>query len=194
MSQNRAVKPLFIALTCLAVLVSLVLPGTAEAKLTVSDVTPQLSASVNGTQVSLQASVAEKVPVSGYQLERSLEPTSGYSVVSTSNKGSFADRNVEPGKAYYYRVRAYKNGKTTEYSRYSDVEFADIEPENPPEPEDTTPPSVSLTSPPDKAVYESEQTVTISADATDDTGVERVDFYRNDVLVGSDTTPPYSYG
>ncbi|MDP3703058.1 MAG: Ig-like domain-containing protein [Candidatus Omnitrophota bacterium] len=51
-------------------------------------------------------------------------------------------------------------------------------------------PSVSLTAPADGATVSGN--VTVSASATDDQGVARVDFYRDSVLLGSDNTPPYS--
>ncbi|HSL23637.1 MAG TPA: Ig-like domain-containing protein [Vicinamibacterales bacterium] len=56
---------------------------------------------------------------------------------------------------------------------------------------DATPPSVSLTSP--AAGSSLQGVVTIAATATDATGVARVDFYRGNQLIGSDTTDPYSY-
>jgi subtilisin len=57
-------------------------------------------------------------------------------------------------------------------------------------PADTTPPSVSLTAPADGAKVSG--TVTLSANASDNTGVKEVRFYVNGVLVGTDTTSPYS--
>jgi hypothetical protein len=52
---------------------------------------------------------------------------------------------------------------------------------------DTTPPTVSLTAPQDGATL-SGSSVSHSAEATDDTGVTRVDFYVNDQSAGADTT------
>lgn len=53
-----------------------------------------------------------------------------------------------------------------------------------------TPPTVSRTAP--AAGVSVAGTVTISAAATDASGIARVDFLVDDVLVGSDTTAPYS--
>ena len=53
-------------------------------------------------------------------------------------------------------------------------------------------PTVSITSPASGSTYTSAQTITISASASDNVGVTRVDFYRNGSLVKSDTTSPYS--
>jgi len=57
---------------------------------------------------------------------------------------------------------------------------------------DTTSPTVALTSPADGATVSG--TVTVSADASDDGGIARVEFYANDTLVATDDTAPYSQG
>jgi hypothetical protein len=56
---------------------------------------------------------------------------------------------------------------------------------------DTTPPSVSLTAPSDGSAITVPQTLTLSAIANDDTGVTRVNFYVDAVLIDGDTTAPY---
>jgi hypothetical protein len=63
----------------------------------------------------------------------------------------------------------------------------------PPGSSDGTPPTVSITSPAGGTTYTSAQTVTISASATDNVGVTRVDFYDGATLAASDTTSPYSH-
>lgn len=56
---------------------------------------------------------------------------------------------------------------------------------------DTTPPSISITSPvPDSTVLGS---TTIQANATDNKQVAKVEFYINGVLKNTDTTEPFSY-
>jgi hypothetical protein len=55
---------------------------------------------------------------------------------------------------------------------------------------DTTPPSVSLTAPTDGATLMG--SVTLSADATDDIGVSKVEFLLDGSLLATDTTAPYS--
>nr|AEM44250.1 glycoside hydrolase family 48 protein [uncultured bacterium] len=54
-------------------------------------------------------------------------------------------------------------------------------------------PTVSLTSPAANASFNAPADVTVSADATDDGSVSRVEFYRNGLLVNTDTAAPYSY-
>jgi len=57
-------------------------------------------------------------------------------------------------------------------------------------PVETIPPDVAITSP--TAGSTLRQTVIIQANATDNTGVERVEFYRNSSLLCTDTSSPYS--
>jgi subtilisin len=56
---------------------------------------------------------------------------------------------------------------------------------------ETIPPSVSLTSPADGAIVRS-STVTLAADASDNVGVERVEFLVNGSVVNTDSTAPYT--
>jgi len=57
-------------------------------------------------------------------------------------------------------------------------------------PADTTPPSVALTAPAEGATVSG--TTTISADASDNVAVARVDFVVDNKVVGTDTSSPYS--
>ena len=54
------------------------------------------------------------------------------------------------------------------------------------------PPTVSLTSPPDGGTFSTTDTITFSANASDDVGVNRVEFYSDGILIASDSTSPYS--
>jgi hypothetical protein len=56
---------------------------------------------------------------------------------------------------------------------------------------DLTAPTVSITSPTSGATVTG--TVAITATASDDRGVQRVDFYRGSTLLGTDTTAPYDF-
>jgi M6 family metalloprotease-like protein len=58
-------------------------------------------------------------------------------------------------------------------------------------PADTTAPTTSITSPSEGATVSG--TTTVSATASDDTGVTRVEFYVNGSLAASDTSAPYSF-
>jgi len=56
--------------------------------------------------------------------------------------------------------------------------------------QDTTPPTCQITSPADSASVNG--VVTMAATATDSVGVERVEFYADGTLVGTDSFTPYS--
>jgi hypothetical protein len=58
---------------------------------------------------------------------------------------------------------------------------------------DTTKPTVSITAPTSGASYTSAQTVTVSATASDNVGVKKVEFYDGTTLLGTDTSASYSY-
>ena len=60
-------------------------------------------------------------------------------------------------------------------------------------PKDRTQPTVAITSPTSGMTYTTAQTVIITASASDNYGVSRVEFYRNSVWQGTDTSAPYSY-
>ncbi|MDC0709317.1 S8 family serine peptidase [Stigmatella sp. ncwal1] len=59
-----------------------------------------------------------------------------------------------------------------------------------PNPGDTTPPTTSITDPAGGSSLSG--SATISANASDNVGVARVDFFASGVLIGSDTSAPYS--
>ncbi len=56
---------------------------------------------------------------------------------------------------------------------------------------DTTPPTVSITSPKDNAVVSG--VVTIKVDASDNSGIAKVEFYIGESKVGEDSSKPYEY-
>jgi hypothetical protein len=58
---------------------------------------------------------------------------------------------------------------------------------------DTTTPIVSLTSPANSATFTTAQTVTITASASDNVGVSKVELYDGTTLKATDTTAPYSF-
>lgn len=57
---------------------------------------------------------------------------------------------------------------------------------------DTQPPTVSITSPVNGSYVSRGRTITISASASDNAGVKKVDFYINNSLLRTDTTKPYT--
>jgi len=59
-------------------------------------------------------------------------------------------------------------------------------------PTDTTPPSVSISAPDAGATFTTARNVSISAIADDDTGISRIEFYRDGVLESTDDTASFS--
>ena len=55
-----------------------------------------------------------------------------------------------------------------------------------------TPPTVTLTSPTNNATVVQGNTITLSANASDDGSITKVDFFDGTTLIGSDNTAPYS--
>jgi hypothetical protein len=61
-------------------------------------------------------------------------------------------------------------------------------------PPPNAPPTVSLTSPAGGAIFQAPATITLSANAADaDGGIARVEFYRDSILLGAATSPPYTF-
>jgi PKD repeat protein len=58
---------------------------------------------------------------------------------------------------------------------------------------DTSAPTVSITGPGSATTFSATQTVAITAAASDNVGVTRVEFYDGTTLLGTDASPPYSY-
>jgi hypothetical protein len=58
---------------------------------------------------------------------------------------------------------------------------------------DTTPPAVAIASPANGSVVARNTPVNITATATDNIGVVRVQFYVNNTLMATDTCSPYAY-
>ncbi|MDO8413548.1 MAG: Ig-like domain-containing protein, partial [Gallionellaceae bacterium] len=56
-----------------------------------------------------------------------------------------------------------------------------------------TPPTVSVTAPAANSVFTSPASITLTASAADSDGVSKVDFYADNVLMGTSTATPYSY-
>ncbi|PIR43942.1 hypothetical protein COV24_00080 [candidate division WWE3 bacterium CG10_big_fil_rev_8_21_14_0_10_32_10] len=56
-----------------------------------------------------------------------------------------------------------------------------------------TPPSVSITSPSNNSTYDSGNTIPMSASASDDSSVAKVEFYNGSTKLGEDLTSPYNF-
>src|SRR4030042_214292 len=100
------------------------------------------------------------------------------------NTTSYSNTGLNSGTTYYYRLQAFKKGEVSPYSNEASATTHSL---------DTIPPTVSITSPPNNTTYTTAQTVTISASASDNVGVTKVEFYDGTTLKGTDTASPYTY-
>ena len=79
----------------------------------------------NGSKVTLKWSKVNSS--SGYKIYRATSQNGKYKKIATvsSKKTSYTDKKISQGKAYYYKIRAFKkkNGKEL-YGQYSDIKVA----------------------------------------------------------------------
>ena len=138
------------------------------------------------------------------------------SQVNLSWSASTDERNGSGLKGYYvYRGSAKQNSTPVTSTAYSDTGLSALTPYSyqvtavdntgnesaksssasatTPACSDTTPPTVSITSPANNTTYTSAQTVIITASASDNVGVTKVEFYDGATLQGTDTASPYTY-
>jgi len=105
--------------------------------------------------------------------------TQGASPLNVSNQTSATISGLDPSRAYYFAVTAYNSAGTE--SAYSNVITV---------PEMISP-TVSLTAP--ASGSSASGTVSVTASATDNVGVAKVEFYVNGALAATDTATPYVY-
>ena len=105
--------------------------------------------------------------------------TQGASPVNVANLTSATISGLDPLHAYYFAVTAYNSaGVESPYSTLVSVP-------------EMTPPTTSITYPNNNATVSG--TVSVTASATDNVGVTRVEFYINGVLQATDTASPYLF-
>jgi PKD repeat protein/C1A family cysteine protease len=139
---------------------------------------PHAGATVSGTSVALSASAFDNVGVS--RVEFSVDGvlvgtawTDPFSV-SWSSRGVGNGSHTIVAKAYDFDGNSAQSGAVSVVTN-----------------NDFTPPTVSLTSPANNASVTG--TITVAANAADNVGVTRVDFYLDGTtLLGTDSTSPFS--
>ncbi|HTS28946.1 MAG TPA: Ig-like domain-containing protein, partial [Bryobacteraceae bacterium] len=138
------------------------------------------AAAVSSSQinVSWSASSAGSAPLAGYHVYRN------GSLAGTVTTTSFSDTGLAPSTTYSYTVTAYdSSGNPSAPSSPASATTMSIP--------DTTPPTVSITSPAANSMVSN--TVTVSATASDNVAVADVQFQLDGVNLGADlTTSPYS--
>ena len=120
-----------------------------------------------------------------YQSDSSVAPytgsgaVQGASPVDVSNQTTATITGLDPGHPYYFAITAYNSAGVE--SPYSNIVAIP----------ELTPPTVSITSPSNNATASG--TVSVTASASDNVGVTRVEFYVNGALQATDTATPYLY-
>lgn len=125
----------------------------------------------------------------GYQIERSLNSLTNFTVIATTNANavSYLDTGLTASTTYYYRVRAFKVIGNVSYSAYSNV--ASVTTSNLP---DITPPTVPTSI---SATASSCSQVVISWSASTDaggSGLQGYNVYRNNSLLTTIFAPSTS--
>jgi hypothetical protein len=120
-----------------------------------------------------------------YQADSSSQPlagtgaTQGASPLNASNQTSATISGLDPSHAYYFAVTAYNtSGVESAYSNIITVP-------------EMVAPTISLSAPANNASVSG--VVSVTASATDNVGVTKVEFYVNGVLKTTDTATPYVY-
>jgi chitodextrinase len=134
---------------------------------------------LSSSQVSLNWSAStDNVGVAGYKIYRNTV------LINTTSVTSFTDSGLLPLTTYSYTVAAYDAaGNLSAQSSLANVTTP---------PPDTTAPTVSITSPKTGGTVAAKSSVVITATASDNIGVTKVQFYVNGALTCTSTTSPYS--
>lgn len=141
---------------------------------------PAGGSTVSGT-VSLTASASDNVGVSKVEFYQN------NTLIGSSSTApySFSWNTAQLANGTYtITAKAYDAAGNQGVSQSATVTVSNVT-------SDVTAPSVWLTSPANNSTVSG--TVTISGGAVDNVAVTRVEFYQNGVLMGSDSTAPYSY-
>lgn len=127
--------------------------------------------SVDGTAVSLSNNSTASLAAGASRTQTANAPAAWNAVGGTHTVTAYVDNS----------------GLISETNESNNTLATSISIANP----DTTPPTVSITSPANNATVSG--TASLTATASDNIGVSRVDFYNGATLLQSDTTAPYTY-
>src|SRR2546426_2252282 len=137
------------------------------------------AAAVSSSQINLSwTASSDNVGVSGYRVFR------GGTQIATTSTTSYANTGLSPSTTYSYNVAAFDAAGNV--SAQSSPASATTQ-----APPDTTPPTVSITSPASGSTVSS--TTSVTANASDNVGVVGVQFLFDGANLGvEDTAAPYS--
>lgn len=166
---------------------------TATILMVVSDIEQKTKAATGSAKLSWTAN--SESDLGGYKLyygtsKRSCDHPDaskcGYaSVIDVHNVTSYTVDNLTEGHAYYFSLTAYDKVPNPNESDFS-TEVSKTVPAT-----DSTAPLVSITNPLNNATVSG--TVIMTANATDNIGVAKVEFYVDGAMKSSDSNSPYSY-
>lgn len=138
---------------------------------------------VSGTPLTISATAADNVGVS--KVEFYVDGAMVNSDATAPYSYSWPTNGVAAG-SHSLSARAYDAAGNTATSAAVNITLTASA-------QDTVQPTVSLIAPVAGQSLQVGATVTISANATDNVGVTRVEFYNGSTLLNTDTTNPYSY-
>jgi len=150
---------------------------------TVAISAPTNNATVSGT-VTVAASATDNVAVSKVEF---YDNDAVFAVVNTAPHSVNLDTTKLANGSHSFKSRAYDTTGNVGQSAAVAVTV-----KNQTQTQDVTAPTVSITSPASNAMVSGN--LTISASATDNVGIAKVEFYVNGALHNTDTTAPFSYG
>ena len=117
-----------------------------------------------------------KYPIKGYTIyrgeEKGKEDLSHPIATVDANTTQYTDKTVEVGKTYYYIVKAFDNQTPPDYSEPSNEVSIEIK--------DTTPPTITINSPEDNAVVNTD-TIHIKGTVKDDVSVAKLTIQDKEV-------------
>jgi len=144
---------------------------------------PTNGATVSGT-ISVSATASDDVGVTKVEFYQ------GSTLLQTVTSGPYSinwDTTTVADAAYLVTAKAYDAAGNSTTSTAVSVTVSNAPPPPPP---DTTPPAVSMTAPTNGATVSG--TIPISATASDDVGVTKVEFYQGSTLLQTVTSGLYS--
>ena len=153
-------------------MIMLAVPGAAFAASVALDWDPSTDTDLAGYRVYYQANSAA-IPFSGAGAAEGSAP------IDVANTLSATINGLDPANSYYFAVTAYNNsGAESVYSNVVEIK-------------ESVPPAVSFTSPTGSTSVTG--IIPVTATATDNQSVARVEFYLNGALQSTDTAAPYAF-
>ncbi len=142
------------------------------------------SAAMSGSSYVLNWSLPNNPagnPTGGYDIVVDGADTGEWRTTQTSTTISGLDTRV----SHTFMVEArWTQADPSQYPRSGEITVESLK--------DTTPPTVIISSPSSDTTITSAQTLTVVANASDDTGVSKVEFYNGSTLIATDTSNTFS--